>query len=427
MMPASGTALMPLRGASAGTTSPVPKVPVVKRLPPQFFYEAMPLATSVAAVYSLATGAGTVVAGVAVEEGAATRWLSAPNPVTVGLMALFYSPGLNAGGPQAEMDKRTLNQLYLENIPGKITVGAYIRRTSDVTRNNYIPEFELQEIAKQNGRARTRVRFRFENDPETGEIISRSYEVNEKSGLDRVRVRFAQQLDGDHWSFEEPLSKTTLIWSRSRGEGEFEKSSNRTTVHEGGTGGYTTPPTPIPEARGLWGLENPVPEPLPPLQGTPVPEPKKPDIEYFPIEEQIFNDYIIVDPMGAVPAIYVYFKKEKVPAVEFEIDYYGKLREKYFNVDKDGNAVEFDHLPSQAACTKKLLRDDPLFDKRDIKHRMDYVAAIIIKKITHQQDSETYGGRQHTKVVNIYGDIMKRSERDSQDLRFAVDSNWNAL
>jgi len=51
------------------------------------------------------------------------------------------------------MDKRTLNQLYLENIPGKITVGAYIRRTSDVTRNNYIPEFELQEIAKQNGRA----------------------------------------------------------------------------------------------------------------------------------------------------------------------------------------------------------------------------------------------------------------------------------
>ncbi|QGG11599.1 hypothetical protein GH771_22380 [Enterobacter cancerogenus] len=43
---------------------------------------------------------------------------------------------------------------------------------------------------------------------------------------------------------------------------------------------------------------NPVPESLPPLQGTPVPEPKKPDIEYFPIEEQSFDDYIIVDPMG---------------------------------------------------------------------------------------------------------------------------------
>ncbi|WP_280115139.1 S-type pyocin domain-containing protein [Enterobacter cancerogenus] len=106
-------------------------------------------------------------------------------------------------------------------------------------------------MAKQNGWARTQVRFRFENDPETGEILSRSYEVNEKSGLDRVRVRFAQQLDGDHWSFEEPLSKTTLIWSRSRGEGEFEKNSNRTTVHEDGTGGYTTPPTPILEARCL--------------------------------------------------------------------------------------------------------------------------------------------------------------------------------
>ncbi|WP_239524636.1 hypothetical protein [Leclercia adecarboxylata] len=165
MMPAGGTALMPLRGAGVGTTSPVPKAPIVKRLPPQFFYEAMPLATSVTAVYSLATGGGTVAAGVAVEEGAATRWLSAPNPVTVGLMALLYSPGMNAGGPLADMDKKTLNQLYLENIPGKITVGAYIRRTSDVIQNNYIPEFELQEIAKQNSRARTRVRFRFENDP----------------------------------------------------------------------------------------------------------------------------------------------------------------------------------------------------------------------------------------------------------------------
>ncbi|QGG11339.1 hypothetical protein [Enterobacter cancerogenus] len=57
---------------------------------------------------------------------------------------------------------------------------------------------------------------------------------------------------------------------------------------------------------------------------------------------------------------YVYFKKEKVPAVEFEIDYYGKLREKYLNVGKDGNEVEFDHLPSQAVCKRKVLIDDPL-------------------------------------------------------------------
>ncbi len=44
-----------------------------------------------------------------------------------------------------------------------------------------------------NGTVRTRVRFRIEEDPESGELVSRSYEVGEKSGLDRVRVRFAKQ------------------------------------------------------------------------------------------------------------------------------------------------------------------------------------------------------------------------------------------
>ncbi|QGG11340.1 hypothetical protein [Enterobacter cancerogenus] len=58
---------------------------------------------------------------------------------------------------------------------------------------------------------------------------------------------------------------------------------------------------------------------------------------------------------------------------------------------------------------------------------MSDIAAIVIKQKAHQQDSETYGWRQHTKVIDDYGNVTKRSERDSQNLRSAVDSNWKAL
>ncbi|MDZ2870104.1 S-type pyocin domain-containing protein, partial [Klebsiella pneumoniae] len=84
--------------------------------------------------------------------------------------------------------------------------------------------------------------------------VSRSYEVGEKSGLDRVRVRFAKQLDKETWGFEDPSIKGTFVWSRSAGQGKFEWGASQTTVHDGSAGGSTTPPTPIPEPRSVWGL-----------------------------------------------------------------------------------------------------------------------------------------------------------------------------
>lgn len=93
-----------------------------------------------------------------------------------------------------------------------------------------------------------------------------------KSGLDRVRVRFAEQINDDLWQFEDALSGVTLLWSRSAGQGRFEWGASPTTVHDGKTGGYSTPPTPVPDSRGIWGLPNPAPEPLPSVPGTPIPE-----------------------------------------------------------------------------------------------------------------------------------------------------------
>ena len=413
-------------GTGEGKTSSAAKEPVVERKPAQVFFESMALAASMSGYYagptattlgnSLSLGAGTA-AGVG-EGVAGARVLAAPNPLTVALLAIFYSPSLNEGETETLQNIRG-DQLYQNLIHGQMMVGAFTRVNSTVIEGDYVPEYELREIARQNGTVRTRVRFRIEEDPESGELVSRSYEVGEKSGLDRVRVRFAKQLDKETWGFEDPSIKGTFVWSRSAGQGKFEWGSSQTTVHDGSAGGYTTPPTPIPEPRSIWGLPNPAPESLPPVPGTPIPEEQGPNIETLPIEDRDFNDFIIVDPMGVVPAIYVYFKK--APAGFLETGYYndfdGRSREGMYEVD---------HLPSKAAVREYLINKYPEAEKDDIKKLLGKVAVVSIPIDVHRDCSETFGGRNNSRIETENGETISKKELDARDLEFAVDSNWNA-
>ena len=92
-------------GTGEGKTSSAAKEPVVERKPAQVFFESMALAASMSGYYagptattlgnSLSLGAGTA-AGVG-EGVAGARVLAAPNPLTVALLAIFYSPSLNEG------------------------------------------------------------------------------------------------------------------------------------------------------------------------------------------------------------------------------------------------------------------------------------------------------------------------------------------
>ncbi|MDM2839837.1 S-type pyocin domain-containing protein [Citrobacter sp. Cpo030] len=414
-------------GTGEGKTSSAAKEPVVERMPAQVFFESMALANSAAGTYielsqaAPATGTmGEVSGTLGRAVGQAVTRVGVETVATVGrrfaLGALFYSKGLNAGETEMLQSIRG-DQLYHNLIHGQILIGAYTRENLTVTREEYLSEYTLRSIAEQNGKARTRVRFRIEEDPATGKMISRSYEVGEKSGLDRVRVRFAEQINDDLWQFEDALSGVTLLWSRSAGQGRFEWGASPTTVHDGKTGGYSTPPTPVPDSRGIWGLPNPAPEPLPPVPGTPIPEEQKPNIETFPIEDRDFNDFIIVDPKGVVPAIYVYFQKASVG--DLEVDYYGNFE------GRSRQGLEVDHIPSKEAVRIYLKGRYPHLDNDTIEQMTDRVAAVAIPAEVHRQCSETYGGRNNSKFKTEDGELIPQKVLDASNLRAAVDFNWD--
>lgn len=158
-------------------------------------------------------------------------------------------------------------------------------------------------------------------------------------------------------------------------------------------------------------MPNPAPESLPPVPGTPIAEEKGPNIETLPIEDRDFNDFIIVDPMGAVPAIYVYFKKEKVPAVEFEIDYYENFKWR----SRQG-LYEVDPL-------KKLYPDE---SREIIEKMVDKVAAVVIPKAVHKKCSKTYGGRNNQNVEMENGEVLSQKDLDASSLEGAVNAKWDA-
>ncbi|MFO6296708.1 S-type pyocin domain-containing protein [Rahnella selenatireducens] len=414
-------------GTSSARTSATPQEPVVERLPAKVFFASASLSASMAGAYVM--GATETALGGAIATRVSTAAASVGegltlNPATVLIMGLFYTPSL--GNSDLPPD-----QLYQNMINGQLMVGAFTRASDTVSQQDYVPEDELRHIARQNGSVRTQVRLRVEQDARTGEKTTKSYEVGEGSGLDRVRVRFAKRVDDKTWSFEDPSIMGKLVWSTDTGQGRFVQgdsstpvqlnpsTKNETTIHEGSSGGYTSPPTPIPEPVGIWGLPNPAPEPLPPIPGTPIPDEQRPSIETFPIEDRDFDDFIIVDPIGNVPAIYVYF--QKAPVENLEVDYYDNFEGR----SRQGE-YEVDHIPSKAAVRIYLSRLYPDEGSKFIDKMVGRVASVAIPKAVHQKCSETYGGRNNSQIKTEGGDIVRQKELDASDLEGAVNSNWDA-
>ncbi|MEK9498760.1 S-type pyocin domain-containing protein [Photorhabdus sp. P32] len=134
------------------------------------------------------------------------------------------------------------------------------------------------------------------------------------------------------------------------------------------------------------------------------------DIESLPMpEEKDFRDYILVLPIPNMPPVYVYLSKP--PVKLFEVDLYrnfaGRLR----------NGTHADHMPSSAAVKARLKALYPKLLPSELNSDSKNVSAIIIPEEVHQKLSQTYGGRNSSEQI----------ERDSQDLRAALDRNFDAI
>ncbi|MBL2855537.1 S-type Pyocin family protein [Klebsiella pneumoniae] len=137
----------------------------------------------------------------------------------------------------------------------------------------------------------------------------------------------------------------------------------------------------------------------------------------MPIEDRDFDDFIIVDPMGVVPAIYVYFKK--APVEEYEVDYY----ENFEGRSRQGK-YQVDHIPSRDAVRVYLEDLYPDEGSKYIDKMVDKVASVAIPIAVHQKCSETYGGRNNRKVETESGEMITKKELDARDLEAAVNANW---
>lgn len=341
---------------------------------------------------------------------------------------LFYSAP--AGDPNE--DQMFIGRL----INSPLLVGGFSRSSQTVKGHNYTEEATLRQLAHKKSTVITGVRFRIVDDESTGYATKvAGYVVNEASGLNHVRVRFAERHEDGTATFLDPDIEGTFHWDMVRNTAEYipsdtsdafhavkfslDNGRQETLIHDGGEFGYTTPPLPLPEPQEIWRLPNPIPEQS--LNAPPgFPEERQEGwVETFPLEEDDFNDFIIVDPWGEVPAIYVYF--QKAPVKFLEVDYYGNFKGR-----SRQKLYEIDHLPSQAAAEIYLRKLRPRISSKDLAIELDKVASVAIPRSVHLECSETYGGRNNS-WVELEDDIkLRRKEYDGQDLKTAVERNWEA-
>ncbi|MBS9438231.1 killer protein of pyocin s3 [Photorhabdus noenieputensis] len=261
--PAPATAQKPEPPPQGEKQPPEPDKPRDKKLPwyKRWFRSgkdnAEAAATAVAATARSAVAEGETLVMRYIGGGAisAGRWLAAPNPVTVGLMGLFYSPSLNQG------------------------------------EEDYLDPYRLRQIAEQYGKAPTRVRFRWIRDEKSGRMTVQGYHVSPEGGLDKVPVRMMtlNRTTGNYEFWEPGETRPTILWTPN--EQEFKAPAHT-------------------------GNEE---QPFIPSQITVLPIPDKvgSDIESLPMpEEKDFRDYILVFPIPNMPPVYVYLSKPPVKPLE---------------------------------------------------------------------------------------------------------------
>ena len=258
--------------------------------------------------------------------------------------------------------------LLVGMMPGRLNDG----------EQDFIDRMRLEQMRE----APSRIRYTWENDSR-GNPVPHGWHT--PPGRDSVRVR-KMEYDSRQQAYiftTEAEPRITIVWTPDRTD--EKKPWN--------TGNQARPVLPNPV----------IVDPLPNNTGiTATTSPA--------LEEKSFADYILNLPFPDLPPIYIYLSK---PPVEFlEVELYSDFKRR----SRQG-IYEADHMPSRAAVDAYLRANYPLLDDDEILSLTDKVSAIVIPKEMHQKISETYGGRNTPKQIEL----------DSRNLRAAVDRNLDAI
>ncbi|OTA20403.1 Uropathogenic specific protein [Xenorhabdus beddingii] len=321
--------------------------------------------------------------------------------------------------------KNVLTRDYQLASLSAITLGMMIRNVWNGSDEDFLTHDILKKIADKKGTAPTRVRYHFVENPQTGQLTAVGYHTGKESGLEQTKVRHVQHNKSlNRYEFwEDDATSPTLIWSLA---GELSRHNIDNYAQQNSAVNTKvavldpkiatqTPGLPIPD-QGDWrdgAYINPQQDPDE-IGGnstsTPRPDAKDhgPTVLGTPIpEEKDFRDYILIFPVSNIPALYVYLSKS--PTKFLEVDVYRNF------IGRPRNGHHADHMPSAAAVKLHLKRLYPNLKPNQLDDLAKDVAAIIIPADVHRKISETYGGRNKSRI-----------ERDSLDLRKALDSNFDA-
>ncbi|UYX07840.1 S-type pyocin domain-containing protein [Pectobacterium cacticida] len=266
-----------------------------------------------------------------------------------------------------------------------LLMGALIQQHLKGEKDDLLTPEKLLEVAKKQGTVPSRVRYQWVEDEETGRLKAVGYHTSMESGRDQVRVRLLKHdFPNNRYEFwEEGATGPTILWTPDNPGVELPTD----TAH----GEQPVIPSAVP------GFEIPEMDDVS-ILATPIPK------------EKDFRDYILVFPENAFPPIYVYLSKPPVNLLDVDLysNFKGRSRQGKYHAD---------HMPSAAAVVEFLKRLYPDAKEYELEQMAKDVAAIIIPAEVHQKISETYGWRNRPQDI----------ERDSHDLRGAVDRNFDAI
>ncbi|MFU3248638.1 S-type pyocin domain-containing protein [Pseudomonas paraeruginosa] len=152
-----------------------------------------------------------------------------------------------------------------------------------------------------------------------------------------------------------------------------------------------------------------VPQPVPVYEGATI-SPVQAEPESYPGIPLKLDDLIVIFPADSgIPPLYLVFSKTPVSALE--VDIYGNF------TGRPRNGNHLDHMPAQGALATSLRSVIPDIQEKENRDMMKEGASIAIPARIHQKYSETYGGRNN----------KEKQRKDAEDLRRAVDSNFDAI